>query len=168
MIDRKECDHLIGAVAADLADTAPDPTLPTEWCGGWDAAVREHGEPLAEQLRLALAEIDALTADHAEAVTTCEAMRTEIEILRCGDLGDYFDSELSPARRAAFAQHLATCERCASELHGIAQLDAHTDGLRAIEARRRAVFDAAVAWRRGGGTIAEIAGAVDALEDGNG
>lgn len=62
MIDRRECEHLIGAIAIDLADADPDPTLPTEWCDGWGAAVREHGEPLAEQLRLALAEIDRL--DH--------------------------------------------------------------------------------------------------------
>lgn len=62
MIDRRECEHLIGAVTAELADSTSDATLPVEWCAGWEAAVREHAAPLAEQLRLALAEIDRLRA----------------------------------------------------------------------------------------------------------
>lgn len=67
-LDRKECEHLIGAVAADLADTAPDRTLPVEWCKGWDAALREHAEPLAEQLKAAIAEIDRLRSAGHRAV----------------------------------------------------------------------------------------------------
>ena len=160
--DRKECEHLIGAVAAELADPVSDATLPIEWCAGWEAAVKEHAEPLAEQLRMALAEIDQ---DRTEWMTTYEAMRAELDALRCGDLGPYFDDELSAERHAAFDLHLTTCERCAAGLPVLMQQDAVvSQGF----ARRAAVVDAAVAWVRRGGTLAALTAAVNTLEDGNG
>lgn len=204
--DRKECEHLIGAVAAELADPVSDATLPIEWCAGWEAAVKEHAEPLAEQLRMALAEIDRLgrlvtatrkvgesaigglqerfdivrealrtrtaeldaitvarNQDRTEWVATYEAMRTELDALRCGDLGPYFDDELSAERHAAFDLHLTTCERCAAGLPVLMQQDAVvSQGF----ARRAAVVDAAVAWVRRGGTLAALTAAVNTLEDG--
>src|SRR4051812_250293 len=70
-------------------------------------------------------EVEALTvarnADRTEWMTTYATMRAELEALRCGDLGLFFDRQLSPDRAAAFRIHLATCTRCDAGLLDLAQ-----------------------------------------------
>lgn len=47
-----------------------------------------------------------------------------VDTLRCGDLGLFFDQQLSPDRAAAFRLHLATCTRCDAGLLDLAQSEA--------------------------------------------
>ena len=61
-------------------------------------------------------------ADLAEAAATYEAMRAEIEALRCGDLVAFVDGELEPGRADAFRLHLGGCAICQLEIEGHAQL----------------------------------------------
>lgn len=136
---------------ADHAAAAP-------WIVLLDRARNAHQAALLRQEQLR-------DDDLIEAATTYEAMRAEIEVLRCGDLGEYFDGELSTERRDAFDRHLATCERCAAGLLGLMQQDAVVS--QGFE-RRAAVVDAAVACVRRGGTLAALTAAVNAMEDGNG
>lgn len=46
---------------------------------------------------------------------------TELEQLRCGDLGAFFDGELPADRAAMFRDHLARCQRCQAGGRGLAQ-----------------------------------------------
>lgn len=63
-------------------------------------------------------------ADLDETAATYEAMRREIDALRCGDVADFHEGELSPDRRAAFQAHLPTCRDCRDTLGGFMRLDA--------------------------------------------
>lgn len=88
-------------------------------------ALRVRMSAVAGQLDAAVAELEALTiarnADRSEWMTTYATMRAEIEALRCGDLGAFFDGELSPERADAFRLHLGTCSKCEAGLHGLMQ-----------------------------------------------
>lgn len=85
----------------------------------------------AAAIRVAIAEIDRLDAlrgaDAVEAAANHAAAIAEIEALRCGDLGWYFDGQLSTERRDAFDRHLATCTTCADGLLGLMHEAANTD-----------------------------------------
>lgn len=63
-------------------------------------------------------------ADIEEAEATYATMRAEIEVLRCGDLVQFIDGELDPARAAAYRLHLGVCTTCPGDLKGHMQLDA--------------------------------------------
>jgi hypothetical protein len=72
---------------------------------------------LIDRLRRRVAELEAL-----------------VEVLRCGDLAAFMDSELDPERMGAFASHLARCEGCQRDRRGHLQVDAR---LRAAAAPRK-------------------------------
>jgi hypothetical protein len=77
-----------------------------------------------------IARLDAAReADADEAAATYNALRLELETLRCGDLGPFFDDELPPERAEAFRLHLGTCETCQRDLEGHMQLDARLSAL---------------------------------------
>lgn len=162
--------------------TCRDHAEPVEGCcgcaGRWDRAMAEtvlagmHGIEAAT-LRMAIAEIDGLVdvlvgerrhraADLAEWRATYEAMRAEIDALRCGDLAPYFDGELSAERRDAFCAHLARCKACEAGLLGLMQQDAVVSS--GID-RGKAVIDAAVAWVTADGPIGAVIDAVNALDE---
>lgn len=66
--------------------------------------------------------------DMAEAASTYDALRAEVESLRCGDLHSYFDGLLSTERRDAFDDHLGRCETCQTRLLGLMRETAITGG----------------------------------------
>lgn len=107
-------------------------------------------------------------ADLDEQSATYATMRAQIEALRCGDLDAFHDGELSPERAAAFRLHLATCAACEAGLLSLMRLDVNLAGMADVGVRRRAVFDAAVAWVTAGGTLAALTAAVNAMEDDRG
>jgi hypothetical protein len=123
-------------------------------------------DALRGKVREHAAEIEALTiarnTDRTEWIATYDTMRAEIEALRCGDLGAYFDGELSSERRDAFDRHLATCKTCAEGLLGLMQQSAIVSD---VVERRDAVVAAAIAWVRAGGTLAALHAAVNAIEE---
>ena len=94
--------------------------------GRWDRLLAERllregctASLLAAALRYATAEIDQR---EREATVTFEAMRAEIEVLRCGDLVPFVDGELAPGRAEAYRIHLGGCEVCQREIGTHAQL----------------------------------------------
>jgi len=95
-------------------------------------ALEQRAKDLEEELK---AQLVARNADRTEWMTTYEAMRAEIESLRCGDLGPFHDGELSSERAAAFRLHLGRCSECAAELLTIVSNAAHLSDVAPTEKR---------------------------------
>lgn len=75
-----------------------------------------HQEEIGLAAEVELRLVEAREADAAEAAAVYEAMRAEVDALRCGDLDAYRDGELSEERRAAFEAHLVGCKACEAGL----------------------------------------------------
>lgn len=115
--DRTDAEALIVTITDDIADTSPDPHTPAEYRAGWDAALREYGEPAVATLRSATTEIDRLQRGLSGANLHGESLIREREaaLLKVDRLRERVN-ELSEERATAYRAHLGGCTACRQAL----------------------------------------------------
>lgn len=100
--------------------------------GERDARIAELEQLVANLRRVLGTDRDCMTlrtrvrsahAERDESRAEIVQLHLAIEALRCGDLNEFFDEQLSPERAEAFRGHLAVCTDCAAALRDLEQIE---------------------------------------------